>query len=548
MGNFKEYNGLAIANYALEKAHPLLDVEVCTLLKSLHREFERDRQNLLAARIIRQQEFDDGALPTYFEEHKAAKGNWKVAPIPADLLERRVEITGPVNNAKMVLNMLSENDQGVVADMAMLDFEDSMKPSWNNVIDGVQNVKDVAAGTLTYTKPAYAKSPEKIYKLNLKRQAKMMVRVRGLHLQEANIQVDGKSISGGLFDLALCAFHAAARQLADGKTPKFYVPKCEHYLEARWWNKVFSAVENFLKIPHGSLRATFLIETLPAAFQMEEILFEIRERACGLNGGRWDKIFSDIKVLREHSDRVMSDRACIDMKCSWMDNYAKRLIKICHKHDAFAMGGMSAFTPGKEPAVREKQTQKVIQDKAREAEIGHDGCWVSHPYFIGIAREQFRKKNQLDKKLEEFPERADMLPQAKDPKSLEGLRTNIRVAIAYQKGWNEDIGCVSFDGLMEDLATLEISRAQVWQWLRHKVLLSDGQIVTPELVTQLFDQEAEKIIQEFSAELKAITGSPEVLSLQAAIIKAKEDARGLFLEKQLRPFFRDSSEIPEGKN
>jgi malate synthase len=543
MAKFLEHHGISIAESALAKGRELLEPGACALLLSLHRELDAERQELLTARKLRQKEYDDGVLPAYLNEHKAARGNWQVNPIPADLLERRVEITGPVNNAKMVLNMLSENEQGVVADMAMLDFEDSMKPSWANVIDGVRNVKEVAEGTLTYVKPADAKSPEKVYKLNPKRMAKMMVRVRGLHLEEANVQIDGTPVSGGLLDLALCAYHSAARQLADGKTPKFYVPKCEHYLEARWWHRAFSAVERQLKLPHACLRTTFLIETLPAAFQMEEILFEIRERAAGLNGGRWDKIFSDIKVLRAHGDRVMSDRAHIDMKCPWMDNYAKRLIKICHKHGAFAMGGMSAFTPGRELEVRERQTKKVLEDKAREAEIGHDGCWVSHPYFIGIAREQFRQKNQLDKKLEDFPERPDILPQARDPKSLAGLRTNIRVAIAYQNGWNQDIGCVAFDNLMEDLATLEISRAQTWQWLRHGVKLEDGQVVNPALVEKLFDEEAEKIIREFAQESKAAPGTPAFQDLQNAIHTARDGARALFLEKELRPFFRETSEI-----
>jgi len=355
------------------------------LLEALHTELESGRQTLLSARKNQQAEYDRGAVPKFIQGHPAKSTSWQVRAIPEDLKDRRVEITGPISSAKMVINMLSENQDGDIACTAMLDFEDSMAPTWENVLSGIQNLIGVANKNLTFSQAG------KSYSLNPAKMALPMVRVRGLHLNEAHVQINGQAISAGLFDLAVSAFHSAKQFLRDGKTPKFYVPKCEHYLEARWWNEVFQKIEKTLELAQGTLRATFLIETLPASFQMEEILFEIRERACGLNGGRWDKIFSDIKTLRMHADRVLANRSSIDMTRPWMDSYAKLLIKTCHKHGAFAMGGMSAFTPGKDPETRRTQIEKVIADKRREASNGHDGCWVSHPFFIRPAKEQFAK-------------------------------------------------------------------------------------------------------------------------------------------------------------
>lgn len=495
------------------------------LFSELHREFEEERQELLRARRERQQAFDRGEVPRFENGHPAKSQAWQVAPIPADLRDRRVEITGPVSNAKMVINMLSENGEGDIACAAMLDFEDSMAPTWHNVVAGIENVIGVAHGTLSFTQDG--PGGRKVYRLDPARMAHPMVRVRGLHLDEAHVRINGAAVSAGLFDLAATAFHTAQVFLKNGKTPKFYVPKCEHHLEARWWNRVFAAVEDRLGLDRGVLRATFLIETLPAAFQMEEILYEIRERACGLNGGRWDKIFSDIKTLRLHADRVMADRSSIDMKKPWMDRYAKLLIKTCHKHGAFAMGGMSAFTPGKDAATREAQTAKVIADKRREAEIGHDGCWVSHPYFVGMAKAQFPVPNQLDFQLTDFPENPDLLPTSEGPKTLMGLRQNVRVGIAYQRGWDQGLGCIAFENLMEDLATLEISRAQVWQWLHHRVRLDDGTEVTPELVSRLFDEECSRILADAGA------SGPEARAYETA----KKEARDVFLRKDLASFF-----------
>lgn len=505
------------------------------LLIKLHSNFEVERQNLLSNRKERQKIYDTGNLPSYDKNSEAATTEWKIKEIPEDLLQRRVEITGPVNDPKMVINMLSRNAQGARADMAMLDFEDSMKPSWKNVVDGIQNVMGAAKGNLSFEKKNKNGEVEKTYQLNPEDMAGVMVRVRGLHLDESNVTVDGTPISGGLFDLTCCAFLAARDFLSRGKTPKFYVPKCEHYMEARWWDRLFSEIEESIGLDNGTLRATFLIETLPAAFQIEEILYELRNHAVGLNVGRWDKIFSDIKVLRMHPDRISADRATINMQKFWMDNYAKRLVKICHSHGAFAIGGMSAFTPGKDEATVKAQTEKVLNDKKNEFNSGHDGCWVSHPYFVGPALEAFPKKNQLEELLPEFDKYPDLLMDGKGPKTIDGLRTNIRVGVAYLHGWNRDLGCVAWDNLMEDLATLEISRAQTWQWLHHEITLDSGEKVTKELILQLFNEELEKIMQELSIE----KGSNQALEFS----KAMEQSYEMFTSNKLDEFLSLRSEI-----
>ncbi len=526
-----------------DRANTLLTDEVVEILINAHKTLNLTRLNLLKIREENQKEFDNGKLPSYIDGHPASAGNWQVATIPEDLQQRRVEITGPINNAKMVINMLSENANGDIPDMAMLDFEDSMMPAWSNVIDGLYNIIGVAKGDLTYTQPAEGNKPEKTYTLNPQKMAHPMVRLRGLHLEESNIEIDGQKISAGLFDLVMTAYHSSKIFLEKNMTPKFYIPKCEHFEESRWWNSLFEFAEKKIGLPTACLRATFLIETLPAAFQMEEILYEFKDRVCGLNGGRWDKIFSDIKVLKNHPDRIMADRATIDMLKPWMDNYAKRLIKICHKHGAFAMGGMSAFTPGKDAKTREAQIEKVRADKAREAQIGHDGCWVSHPFFVGMAMEQFKNKNQLSVMLEDFPDRPNLIPQGNGPKTLKGLRTNIRVGIAYMEGWNREVGCVAFDNLMEDLATLEISRAQTWQWLNHKVKLDDGETVSSELIKKLFEEEYDKIVSEFKAEFNFQESDSAFEELKKGYKTAKEDACKLFLQDKLSNFITNSSPL-----
>jgi malate synthase len=542
-------DGLTINEAAhTPQAERVLTAEALPVLVALHRALEGERQELLAARKERQAKWDAGDLPGFLprDEHPDAHGDWQVGTLPDDLLTRRVEITGPVSDPKMVINMLSRTDDGHRADAAMLDFEDSMKPAWGNVMQGVENVRAAAAGTLSFEKRDQNGEVVKTYELDPDDMPLMMVRVRGLHLDESNLRVDGQPVHGGIVDFALSMVHSAKTLMAKGKTPTYYVPKCEHFLEARWWNRLFELVQEHLDIPVGTVKATFLIETLPAAFQMEEILYEYRAHAAGLNGGRWDKIFSDIKVLKEHEDRVMADRGSIGMSRPWMENYVKHLIAVCHRHGAFGMGGMSAFTPGRTAEDRERQTQKVIEDKEFESRIGHDGCWVSHPYFIEHAMKPFLakldgKRNQLDV-MPDIPDQPDLLPQGSGPRTLEGLHKNVNVGIGYMKGWNQDIGCVAWDGLMEDLATLEISRAQVWQWIHQNVTLDDGTEVTRELVRTVFDQELESILDELR---EAYADAPEA-TLDKEVERFRQaaaDAADVFTEETMRPFLACASNL-----
>ncbi len=509
------------------KLSELFPKQLQDVLATLHREMAPMRQELLQKRIKQQDLYNRGEVPKFVEKHPAHAKDWRVREIPVDLRDRRVEITGPISSTKMVINMLSETSDGEIANMAMLDFEDSMRPTWENVIQGHVNFIGVARGDLKFVQ-SDEQGQKKTYELNPQKMAHPMVRIRGLHMDEVHHKVDGQPIGAGLFDLAVAAFHTAKIFVGQKRTPKFYVPKIESHVEARYWDRLFARTEELLDLPEATLRLTFLIETLPAAFEMEEILFESRNRVCALNVGRWDKIFSDIKVLRYHKDRVLADRASIDMKRPWMENYAKLLIKTCHARGAFAMGGMAAFTPGKTAETRELQTKKVAADKQFEASLGHDGCWVSHPYFIAIAKKPFAKTNQLDVQLEDFPRHPNLLPEGSGPKTLAGLRTNLRVGIAYQQGWDRGLGAIAFDDLMEDLATLEISRAQVWQWLHHAVKLDSGETMTPELVTRIFEEECNVIIQD-----------PQICDRDSApsFLAAMKKIRAVFLAKELAEFF-----------
>jgi malate synthase len=531
-------HGVAIeSKHYNARVKKLMEPNLIRLLAKLHLELEPQRQSLLKQRNVRQSNFDEGKLPEYLnKDNSAVKGKWHVKALPGDLLKRRVEITGPVNSTKIVINMLSRNTDGLRADMAMLDFEDSMKPSWQNVIDGVDNVIGAARGDLHFEQSGGNGKPAKTYEIDPDDMAGVMVRCRGLHLNEEHITIDEKPVSAGMFDLAMTFYHAAQLLIDRDRTPKYYVPKCESYQESRWWNKLFELLEDEKGYQTGTLRATFLIETLTAAFQIEEILYEIRDHAAGLNVGRWDKIFSDIKVLRYHRDRVMPDRSTIDMSKPWMDQYAKRLIKICHSRGAMAIGGMSAFTPGKNEELRREQTAKVKADKKNEHDIGHDGCWVSHPYFITSALECFPEDNQLSKTLPNQDKYPDLLPIGGGPVTDDGLRTNIRVGIAYMQGWNQDVGCVAWDNLMEDLATLEISRAQIWQWIHHKVSLDDGRTITRQLVDQLFDEELEKILAEVDEIMEGLSPN-RIRDTKEQFMKARKDVGAVFLLEQLPDFF-----------
>jgi malate synthase len=521
-----------------DRSIKLLDLGFLDLLTNLHRKMEIRRNQLLAIRRRRQESYDQGAIPrTEILNEKSTLLDWKVAPIPSDLLLRRVEITGPVNDTKMVINMLSRNSEGQRADMAMLDFEDSMKPSWKNIIDGVYNVIGASLGELHYQKD----DQSKIYKIDPKDMAGLMVRVRGLHLQEVNIKIDGQYVSAGLFDLALCFYHSAANLIKAHKTPKYYVPKIEYPMEAWWWNDLFCQLQTELGHPIGTLRATFLIETLPAAFNMEEILYELRDHIVGMNVGRWDKIFSDIKTLKNHPSRISPDRSEITMKKFWMENYAKKLVNVCHRRGAFAIGGMSAFTPGKDAEVRALQTKKVIEDKSNEFKLGHDGCWVSHPYFIGPAMQCFPKSNQLDFVDDNFPAHPQLIMEGSGPRTLAGLKTNIQVAIAYLIGLSKGLGCVAHNNMMEDLATLEISRAQVWHWNHYNITLDEGDIVNDTLIKELFQKEQEPFLIEILN--NQALSDKEKMSEIHILNKAVLDGMILFTATTLEPFLTTTSPL-----
>jgi malate synthase len=524
-----------------EDAQAVLTPEAITFLADLHRRFEGERRALLAARAERQRAWDAGAVPVYEDRaSEAATGQWRVAPIPQDLTIRRVEITGPVNSAKMVINMLNRGADGARADTAMLDFEDALKPSWANLMAGQINLIAAARRDLEHVEPANGK-PGKTYRLNAQDMAKVIVRPRGLHLDESNLRVDGKPISGALLDLGLNFFHCGPIWTAQGETPAYYIPKAEHWREAAWWDAAFEWMERKLDVPVGTLKATFLIETLPAAFHMEEILFAARNHAVGLNVGRWDKIFSDIKTLRCHKERVLADRAAITMTQPWMAGYARRCVQICHQRGAFGLGGMAAFTPGQTQALRDRQMAKLLADKRLEYATGHDGCWVSHPYFIGTAMQAFPRTNQLDVRHEAVDKYPDLLPRPSGPKTISGLRTNVRVGIAYLEGWQRDIGCVAWDNLMEDLATLEISRAQTWQWVRHAARLDDGSAVDEALVRSVFREELARIVEQESAAIASGRGLPQSVVVHS-FTRAAQEAESVFTRGELTEFLYTASE------
>ena len=455
-------------------------------LTTLAREFEPRRAELLARRVERQRRLTGGELPDFLPETRDVRlGDWTVAPIRPDLLDRRVEITGPVDR-KMVINALNSG-----ARVYMADFEDSNAPTWRNNVEGQLNLRDAVRGTIDFTSPEgkrYALAP---------RIATLMVRPRGWHLDEKRVTVDGRPISAALFDFGLFFFHNAAALIAKGSGPYFYLPKLESHLEARLWNDVFNLAQDELGIPRGTIRATVLIETILAAFEMDEILYELRQHSAGLNCGRWDYIFSFIKKFRDRPAFVLPDRARVTMDCHFLRSYVDLLIQTCHRRGAHAMGGMAAQIPIKhDPAANEVALDKVRQDKLREVRAGHDGTWVAHPGLVPIALEAFAAMpgpHQLNVQREAVRVTArDLLAVPEGDVTEAGLRTNVDVGIQYLESWLRGLGCVPIYNLMEDAATAEISRTQVWQWVRHGVRLADGRPVTAALVVQTIAAELEK--------------------------------------------------------
>ncbi len=473
----------------------VLTRDATVFLARLALAFESRRQELLAARKVRQQQIDAGALPDFLPETASIREReWTVAPIPKDLQDRRVEITGPVDR-KMIINALNSG-----ASVFMADFEDANSPTWSNNLDGHVNLGDAIRRTITF------ESPEgKAYKLN-ERTATLLVRPRGWHLVEKHFLVDGQPISGSLFDFGLYFFHNAKALLERGTGPYFYLPKLESHKEARLWNDVFNFAQDALGVPRGTIRATVLIETILATFEMDEILWELKEHSSGLNCGRWDYIFSFIKKFSKRPDFVLPNRAQVTMDRHFLSSYVQLLIKTCHRRGIHAMGGMAAQVPIKnDPVANEQALEKVRQDKLREVKAGHDGTWVAHPGLVPVAKQVFdeymKTPNQISVKREDVHVTAkDLLTVPDGDITEQGLRWNIDVGIQYVEAWLRGSGCVPIYNLMEDAATAEICRAQVWQWVRHGSKMNDGRTVTAAFVVEAIHQQLDKLRKELGPE------------------------------------------------
>ena len=473
----------------------ILTPEARCFLKKLAREFESRRHELLQRREARQRQIDNGKMPDFLPDTADIReSEWTVASIPEDLLDRRVEITGPPDR-KMIINALNSG-----ASVFMADFEDSNSPTWMNNLEGQANLRDAVEGTISFV------SPEgKRYQLN-DRVATLVVRPRGWHLQEKHFVVDGKPISASLFDFGLYFFHNADRLMEKGSGPYFYLPKMESHLEARLWNDVFCFAQDELGILRGTIRATVLIETILAAFEMDEILHELRWHSSGLNCGRWDYIFSVIKKFRNRPDFVLPDRSLVTMEKHFLKSYVDLLIQTCHRRGIHAMGGMAAQIPIKnDPAANEKALEKVRQDKQREVLAGHDGTWVAHPGLVPIAKEIFdahmKTPNQIGRKRNDIHITAkDLLIIPDGPITEQGLRWNIDVGLQYLESWLRGSGCVPIYNLMEDAATAEICRSQVWQWAHHGARLGDGRPITHEMIRQVIQEQTAKLRGERTSE------------------------------------------------
>jgi len=490
----------------------IINREALDFLAHLSHQFEARRQELLERRHARQLEIDAGKFPDFLPETAdIRKKEWTVAHIPADLEDRRVEITGPVDR-KMVINALNSG-----ASVFMADFEDANSPTWSNNVDGQINLHDAIKRTIEFS------SPEgKLYKLN-KKIATLLVRPRGWHLTEKHVLMNGAPMSGSLFDFGLYFFHNVHALKEAGSGPYFYLPKLESHLEARLWNDVFLFAQDKLGVPRGTIRATVLIETILASFEMDEILYELREHSAGLNCGRWDYIFSFIKKFRNHPQFVLPNRAEVTMTRHFLKSYVELLIQTCHRRGIHAMGGMAAQVPIKnDPVANEQALEKVRQDKLREVTAGHDGTWVAHPGLVPVGKEVFDKymptPNQISKKRDPVHITAkDLLEVPEGDITESGLRLNIDVGVKYLEAWLRGVGCVPIHNLMEDAATAEICRAQVWQWVKFGAVMKDDRTVTAELVRQITDEIAPPDSKAAQLFKKMMTGGDfqEFLTLSA---------------------------------
>jgi malate synthase len=512
-----------VINPGFEK---VLTQEAIAFVADLQRRFNPRREELLAARVERQMRLDAGEKPDFLAEtQQIRESDWTVAPLPQDLLDRRVEITGPVDR-KMIINALNCG-----ANVFMADFEDASTPSWTNMVDGQFNLASAVHREIDYTDPQTGRE----YRLN-DQTAVLFVRPRGWHLPEKHMTVDGVPMSGSLFDFGLYFFHNAQELLARGSGPYFYLPKMESHLEARLWNDVFVHAQDVLGIPQKSIKATVLIETILATFEMDEILWELRDHSAGLNCGRWDYIFSFIKKFRGQEWSVLPDRAQVTMTAHFLRSYSQLLIKTCHRREVHAMGGMAAQIPIKnDPAANEVAMERVRADKKREASDGHDGTWVAHPGLVAIAKAEFdavmKGANQIARKRQDVHiGAADLFVVPEGTKTEAGLRQNVAVGIGYVEAWLRGIGCVPLFNLMEDAATAEISRAQVWQWVRHGQTLQDGRPVTKEFVREIVREENDKV--------KAAMGE------EAYANSRYEDAAQLMIDLVEQPVFEEFLTLP----
>ncbi|MCL2162051.1 MAG: malate synthase A [Betaproteobacteria bacterium] len=519
--------GIAIDAPILPGFETILSFEALELAAKLHRAFEPRRRELLKMRMERQTRIDAGEMPDFLPETRHIReSGWKIAPLPRALECRRVEITGPVE-AKMIINALNSG-----ADSYMADFEDSNSPKWENQIQGQINLTQAVRRELTYTN-----EEGKLYQLNAKT-ATLQIRPRGWHLDEKHVRVDGERISGGIFDFALSFFHNAKEQVARGAGPFYYLPKMENHLEARLWNDIFCMAQDHVGLPHGTIKGTVLIETILATFEMEEILFELREHSAGLNAGRWDYIFSCIKKFRKNKAFCLANRSAITMEVPFMRAYALALVQACHKRGAPAIGGMSALIPIKnDPEANEKALAGVRHDKRRDASDGYDGGWVAHPGLVELAMEEFTavlgdRPNQWEKQLTGAFDPGDWLDFRPEQPIIEaGLRNNINVGIHYLGSWLAGNGCVPIHNLMEDAATAEISRSQVWQWVTSpKGILEDGRKVTAEMVRAMIDEELLKV--------------KETVTAQGEDVSTFEQAAKIFVDMSLSPEYPEFLTLP----
>jgi malate synthase len=517
---------IRVTGRQIDRGEEILTQEALEFVAALQSEFGARRDELLARRRTRREEVArTGRLHFLEETRDVREGDWQVAPAPADLVDRRVEITGPTDR-KMTINALNSGARVWLADM-----EDASTPHWENVVGGQVNLKDAIRRDIDFTSPegkSYALATDR-------RLATIVMRPRGWHFDEAHILVDGKPVVGALVDFGLYFFHNAQELIDRGSGPYFYLPKMESHLEARLWDDVFSLAEQRLGIPHGTVRATVLIETIPAAFEMDEILYELRDHASGLNAGRWDYLFSVIKYFRDAGESfLLPDRNGVGMTSPFMKAYTDLLVQTCHKRGAFAMGGMAAFIPSRrDEEVNARAFAKVREDKEREANQGFDGSWVAHPDLVPVCQEVFDRilgdaPNQLSKKREDVHVTADdLLDVSATPGEItrEGLHNNVEVALLYLESWLRGSGAVGIHNLMEDAATAEISRSQIWQWVHNEAKLSDGTVVTDALVRQVLDDEVANIRSQ------GVTGK-------------LEEARQLFETVALSDDFADFLTLP----